>query len=270
MKATYLTRLLPATLALAFALPVLAEGGWRDDPSAREQRGSGSSESRGDNRGNGNDSRNDNRGGDNRGGDNRGGDNRGGDNRGGDNRGDGRVGDSRGGNNNHGDNNRGNDHNRGHDNNHGNDNRGNHNGGSWVNNGGWRNDQPVRSEWHGPRDDHHNQYRREERHEEIYRYGYYRDDRDYFHRHGYSRLDIPVAYYPPAGWCRIWYPGRPAAHQPPPVQCGVVVPMGAWLLEHPHNHEHIYVRTRDEERSGASIVGEFRISDGAFIRIVLD
>lgn len=116
---------------------------------------------------------------------------------------------------------------------------------------------------HGPRDDHWDKH-----HHKPQKPKY--DERNYFHRHGYSHLDIPVAYYPPAGWCRIWYPGRPSAHQPPPVACGVMVPAGAWLLEHPAHHEHVYVRARDEERSGASIVGEFRISDGAFVRIVLD
>lgn len=30
---------------------------------------------------------------------------------------------------------------------------------------------------------------------------------------------IPPGYLPPAGYCRLWYPGRPPGHQPAPAPC---------------------------------------------------
>lgn len=30
---------------------------------------------------------------------------------------------------------------------------------------------------------------------------------------------IPAGYLPPAGYCRLWYPGRPPGHQPAPEPC---------------------------------------------------
>src|SRR5512135_1324209 len=53
------------------------------------------------------------------------------------------------------------------------------------------------------------------------------DDRDDFH--------VPRGHLPPAGECRIWYPGTPPGHQPPPGDCRVLsrrVPRGAWLIGH--------------------------------------
>jgi len=50
---------------------------------------------------------------------------------------------------------------------------------------------------------------------------------DHGHRH------IPPGHLPPAGMCRIWYPGTPPGHQPPPGDCRTLsrqVPRGALLI----------------------------------------
>ena len=39
-----------------------------------------------------------------------------------------------------------------------------------------------------------------------------------FDRHSDNRLNIPYGHYPSRGEFRIWYPDRPAGHQPPPRQ----------------------------------------------------
>jgi hypothetical protein len=91
----------------------------------------------------------------------------------------------------------------------------------------------------------------------------------YFHRHGYTRLNIPPGHYPPPGECRIWYPDRPPGHQPPPGKCGSV-PAGAWVIRHPRDHPgHAHVFVYGPQRPGAVlVVGEFKIASGAFVRIV--
>ena len=44
-------------------------------------------------------------------------------------------------------------------------------------------------------------------------------------------IHVPPGHYPPKGYCRLWYPGRPPGHQPPPMACHqVVVPPGAFVL----------------------------------------
>lgn len=43
-------------------------------------------------------------------------------------------------------------------------------------------------------------------------------------------LEIPNGHRPPPGFCRVWYPNRPAGHQPPPTSCDVDVPRGAVLV----------------------------------------
>jgi hypothetical protein len=46
---------------------------------------------------------------------------------------------------------------------------------------------------------------------------------------------LPRGHMPPAGQCRIWYPGTPPGHQPAPGNCRVLsrqVPRGAWLIGH--------------------------------------
>jgi hypothetical protein len=38
---------------------------------------------------------------------------------------------------------------------------------------------------------------------------------------------------PPQGQCRVWYPGRPPGHQPPPGNCRALrhrMPSGTWLV----------------------------------------
>jgi hypothetical protein len=97
----------------------------------------------------------------------------------------------------------------------------------------------------------------------------------YFHRHGYTRLDIPKGHYPPPGECRVWFPDRPAGHQPPPGNCarlGRKVPPGAWLIHHPDDSPgHVRVNVYDERQPGKiHAVGEFKIGSGVFVRVVID
>lgn len=56
------------------------------------------------------------------------------------------------------------------------------------------------------------------------------DDRGQGHGHVFH---IPPGHMPPAGLCRIWFPGRPPGHQPPPGDCRTLsrqVPRGAYLV----------------------------------------
>ena len=96
-----------------------------------------------------------------------------------------------------------------------------------------------------------------------------REGDTYFHRAGYTRLNIPPGHYPPPGECRVWFPNRPAGHQPPPGKCHPV-PAGAWLIRHPaDNADHVHVVVYDEQRRGQVLVtGEFRIASGVFVRVV--
>jgi hypothetical protein len=53
------------------------------------------------------------------------------------------------------------------------------------------------------------------------------------HGHGHASFHIPPGHMPPAGRCRIWFPGRPPGHQPPPGDCRTLsrqVPRGAYLV----------------------------------------
>jgi hypothetical protein len=45
-------------------------------------------------------------------------------------------------------------------------------------------------------------------------------------------VHVPPGHYPPAGQCRIWYPGVSPGHQPPPARCDRLrrLPRGAFLL----------------------------------------
>jgi hypothetical protein len=102
-----------------------------------------------------------------------------------------------------------------------------------------------------------------------------RDEATYFHRHGYTRLNIPRGHYPPPGECRVWFPDRPPGQQPPPGDCRrlrAAVPRGAWLIRHPDDDpEHVHVHVYDDRRPGTIVaVGEFRIGTGVFVRVVVD
>jgi hypothetical protein len=49
----------------------------------------------------------------------------------------------------------------------------------------------------------------------------------------HGKLHVPPGHLPPAGKCRIWYPGTPPGHQPPPGDCRTLsrqLPRGAWLV----------------------------------------
>jgi len=92
----------------------------------------------------------------------------------------------------------------------------------------------------------------------------------YFHKHGYTHLDIPPGHYPPPGECRIWYPDRPAGHQPPPGDCSRVPP-GAWVIHHPYDLPgRVHVNVYEPSYPGrVHIIGEFDIGSGEFVRIIL-
>ncbi len=95
---------------------------------------------------------------------------------------------------------------------------------------------------------------------------------NWFHSHGHERLDIPEGHYPAPGQCRVWFPGKPPGHQPPAGSCrGVSVPPGAWLIRHPADRpDHVHVTVYDPQRpSTVTVVGEFSIGTGAFLRVVL-
>jgi hypothetical protein len=84
-------------------------------------------------------------------------------------------------------------------------------------------------------------------------------------------LHIPKGHLPPAGACRIWFPGRPPGQQPPPGDCSelaVRVPPGAWLLSRPaRDRKHVHVRVYDQERPGIVIVIRvFEAATGRFVR----
>ena len=45
------------------------------------------------------------------------------------------------------------------------------------------------------------------------------------------RIHVPPGHFPPKGYCRLWYPGRPPGHQPPPIACHqIVLRPGAFVL----------------------------------------
>lgn len=106
---------------------------------------------------------------------------------------------------------------------------------------------------------------------------YSQDSRDgsYFQRHGYDRINIPKGHYPAPGECRTWFPDRPVGQQPPPGNCDQLrrsVPVGAWIIQHPEDDlNHVHVAVYDEYRPGSiSVVGEFEIGSGSFVRVVFD
>ena len=93
----------------------------------------------------------------------------------------------------------------------------------------------------------------------------------YFHKHGYTRLNIPPGHYPPPGGCRLWFPDRPPGHQPPPGKCSPVPP-GAWVIRHPQDLPgHVHVVVYEPQRPNAVLaIGEFETASGVFVRVVLE
>ena len=120
---------------------------------------------------------------------------------------------------------------------------------------------------HEHRDDRHHRKHERRRHEDRGR-----DRRSHwFHDNGYSRLSIPVNYYPGPGQCRFWYPGQPYSRQPAARRnCGAA-PRGAWLIRQPrHDARHVHVIVNEPWRSGPQLIGEFEIGSGMFIRLLSD
>lgn len=96
-----------------------------------------------------------------------------------------------------------------------------------------------------------------------------RDDQtSYFQQQGKTR--ITNGQMPPPGECRIWYPNRPAGHQPPPLKCsearGRVEP-GGWLISSGSQPQEVEVNVYDGRRPGVvAEVGIFDARTGSFIR----
>ena len=67
-------------------------------------------------------------------------------------------------------------------------------------------------------------------------------------------LGIPEAELPPVGQCRIWYPGRAAAEQPPPQGCGeaegAAPPAVRVLYRPPEDERVVHVRVMHPTKPG--------------------
>jgi hypothetical protein len=58
----------------------------------------------------------------------------------------------------------------------------------------------------------------------------------------YRTLNIPPGHLPPAGKCKIWYPGKPPGHQGPPMSCDAALrqaPADAWVISRAQNDTRI-------------------------------
>jgi hypothetical protein len=93
-------------------------------------------------------------------------------------------------------------------------------------------------------------------------------------RHGPSTaatLGIPPGHLPPAGLCRVWFPGEPPGHQPRARSCARIertAPAGSWIIYRPsEDRKVVHVRVVDERRPG--VVVHLRVYDvrrGTLIR----
>lgn len=105
------------------------------------------------------------------------------------------------------------------------------------------------------------------RHEERKRH---EGHQSYFLQHGHTR--IPNGHLPSPGECRIWYPDRPAGHQPPPFKCGEArgrVEPGGWMISAGPQPQEVEVAVYDVRRPGVVIdVGIFDARTGSMICIV--
>jgi hypothetical protein len=66
---------------------------------------------------------------------------------------------------------------------------------------------------------------------------------------------VPRGHLPPAGYCRLWYPGRPPGHQPAPEPCRGLFHghhhLGAVILGAPsHEDVHVPRYAADHDRRG--------------------
>lgn len=79
------------------------------------------------------------------------------------------------------------------------------------------------------------------------------------------KFRVPPGHMPPAGKCRIWYPGTPPGRQPPPGECWVLsrkVPRGAWLIGHNRRWGHSELgdrRFRHSDFRGSRYLGRKEI-----------
>src|SRR5688572_8841201 len=70
-------------------------------------------------------------------------------------------------------------------------------------------------------------------------------------------VKVPPGHYPPAGMCRLWYPGRPPGHQPKSVPCaqlvGVPLTDGAFILHGDRAYDTQYDWSKEEIKKPRSV-----------------
>jgi hypothetical protein len=88
-----------------------------------------------------------------------------------------------------------------------------------------------------------------------------------------TRLEVPPGHIPPAGTCRVWFPGQPPGRQPKAGACASVertAPAGSWILYRPTaDRRVVHVREVDARRAGIVVnVRVFDAASGAYLRDV--
>ena len=75
---------------------------------------------------------------------------------------------------------------------------------------------------------------------------------------GPRKLGVPPGHYPPAGQCRVWFPGRPPGQQPRATSCARLaghVPAGAFVLYGGREWDSLYDWRDHERRHHGSVPG---------------
>lgn len=72
----------------------------------------------------------------------------------------------------------------------------------------------------------------------------------------FSALNVPKGHLPPPGECKVWFPGKPPGHQPPPPCASAMrnAPLGAWVV----THEGSRYRVSIFNRSRRNVIDEVR------------
>ena len=86
-----------------------------------------------------------------------------------------------------------------------------------------------------------------------------------------AHLGIPPGHLPPAGQCRVWFPGRPPGHQPAPGACSELAelaPPGAWLVYRPRaDRKHVEVSVYGERHPSTVVsILVYEADSGRFVR----